>query len=129
MYNETTKKNEPRQHGLGQVLKPCEECPKRDRKKLGCQRFGNNFVVTGPKPIRIAKEDKPTARGGIRFCPRSFDQPILEEAVFDCINVIERNGGLSAAFHRSVYQLWARQVGFYTEVVIARDNYLSERGS
>lgn len=124
MFDESTKKKKKRSLGLGSVLPECAKCLKVNRKQLGCHRFGNSFV--GSVTIRIAKEEKPTARGIILCCPRSFDQPLLEAATWEALS-IERDGGLHAAFMKPLAHLWARTVGFYREVLAARDNYLSER--
>lgn len=126
VWDKAAKETKKSPLGLGQVLPPCERCPESLRPKMGCQRFGNSFIAL--KPFRLRKEKTPTREGSILFCPRSFDQPLLEQAVFECINVIEAAGGLYPAFGKAVYSQPARRVDFYTEVLQARDNYLSEQG-
>lgn len=126
MFDEVAKKKVTRSLSLGSVLPECAKCPQLNRRKLGCHRFGNSFTAT--YPIRIAKEEQPTERGIILLCPRSLQQPLTEAATWEALS-IEREGGLHAAFMRPIVHLWARTVSFYREVVAARDNYLSERGS
>jgi hypothetical protein len=126
VFDETTKKKVTRSLSLGSVLPECAKCPRSNRPKLGCHRFGHSFVAS--HPIRIAKEPKPTARGVILCCPRSVEQPILEAACWEAL-AIERDGGLHAAYMRPLVHLWARTVAFYREVIAARDNYLTERGA
>lgn len=72
------------------VVPLCESCKPHQRAVLGCQRFIPHS--TPKRPHRIDYASDPSKAPHVSFCPRSYDDPSLDQEVIRVITEIDKEG-------------------------------------